>query len=219
MSKRKGSITDHIDSDGSDDDDTDNISAILKQTKRLKISKTAGELRLCNELVTMVDTPGISIKIGKLANEIMLKFNDNSDDDDDDDDNDDDDKDKKSNKNNTSRNNNNINNNDIINNDNSNDGSKMEEDDDNNNKIFPKYFKIEVCRHYPHKAPKVYCLDNSFHGVCDTILENGLINHPTLSNNNWSGIFGLSNVVEILQSIRNTFNGITESSESQSMDI
>lgn len=79
----------------------------------------------------------------------------------------------------------------------------------------PNRFEVAVAKRYPHDAPSVRCLDTGF--VCRFIDESGLVHHLSLTEE-WTAICSLTNVVEVLQHIRNLFLNLNDPSAIETID-
>ena len=152
--------------DGNDSDESNpnSVSAITLQAKRMKLSKTPGELCLANDIHGLVDVPGVIVEIGEIAREARLKF------------------------------------------------ESIEATHTHTDNIMmvantltyscPDIFLMEVCKKYPHKPPIIYCLDQSFHYNNNLIDGNGVVKHAMFTEERWTSILGIINVIEALQEVR-----------------
>ncbi len=156
----------NIRDDGNDSDGSNpnSISAITLQAKRMKLSKTPGELCLANDIHGLIDVPGVIVELGQIAREATLKFD------------------------------------------------TIEATHTHTNNIMivsntltyscPDTFLMEVCKKYPHKPPILYCLDQSFHYNNNLIDGNGVVKHVVFTEERWTSILGVIDVIEALQEVR-----------------
>jgi ubiquitin-protein ligase len=64
----------------------------------------------------------------------------------------------------------------------------------------PNKFSVTVPRYYPHVQPVVKSLDRDIQNIF--IGDDGIVNHESL-NQNWSALYSISTIVEILSLMRN----------------
>lgn len=72
----------------------------------------------------------------------------------------------------------------------------------------PYEFIFTITRYYPHAAPTILCVQSTpGQYACDYILRDGTVRHPSLGDN-WSAIGSLATVVDVLESIRQSYDSL-----------